>query len=80
LSKHIGGDLFEPRHVGKLNTRVIYFFAKGQRIVTVHGIRNKAMEISKQDLEVALERKRDWAIRNMPRSQRRILIYILKSS
>jgi phage-related protein len=66
LSKHIGGDLFELRHVGKLNTRVIYFFAKGQRIVAVHGIRNKAREISKRDLGVALERKRDWEIVNMP--------------
>jgi phage-related protein len=66
LSKHIDGDLFELRHVGKLNTRVIYFFAKGQRIVTVHGIRNKARGIPERDLEVALERKRDWAIRNMP--------------
>ena len=66
LSKHIGGDHFELRHVGKLNTRVIYFFAKGQRIITVHGIRNKAREISKRDLEVSLERKRDWAIRNRP--------------
>ena len=66
LSKPIGGDLFELRHVGKLNTRVLYFFAKGQRIVTVHGIRNKAREISRRDLEVALERKRDWTIRNMP--------------
>jgi len=65
LSKYIGGDLFEIRHVGKFNTRVIYFFAKGQRIVTVHGIRNKAREISKRDLEVAQERRRDWVIRDM---------------
>ena len=66
LSKPIGGDLFELRHVGKLNTRVIFFFAKGQRIITVHGIRNKARVISRRDLEVALERKRDWIKRNMP--------------
>ena len=65
LSKYIGGNLFELRHVGKLNTRVIYFFAKGQRIVTVHGIRNKAREISKRDLEVAQERRRDWVIRDI---------------
>jgi len=29
LSKPIGGDLFELRHVGKLNTRVLYFFREG---------------------------------------------------
>ena len=64
LSKSIGGDLFELRHVGKLNTRVIYFFAKGQRVVAVHGIRNKAREIPKRNLEVAQERRRDWVIRD----------------
>ena len=63
LSKPIGEDLFEMRHVGKLNTRVLYFFAKGQRIIAVHGIRNKAREISERDLNVALERKEDWLAR-----------------
>lgn len=65
LSKPIGGDLFELRHVGKLNTRVFYFFAKGQRIIAVHGIRNKAKEISRRDRKVALERKVDWVLRNL---------------
>ena len=64
LSKPIGGDLFELRHVGKLNTRVLYIFAKGQRIIAVHGIRNKAKEISKRDRKAALERKVDWLLRN----------------
>jgi len=64
LSKPIGGDLFELRHVGKLNTRVLYFFAKGQRIIAVHGIRNKAKEISRRDRKAALERKVDWLLRN----------------
>ena len=31
LSKPIGGGLFELRHVGKLNTRVLWFFMKGHR-------------------------------------------------
>jgi phage-related protein len=64
LSKAIGGELFELRHGGKLNTRVLYFFVKGQRIVAVHGIRNKAQEISNRDREVALERKGDWLSRS----------------
>jgi len=63
LSKSVGDDLFELRHVGKLNTRVLYFFAKGRRIVAVHGIRNKAWEIAKRDRWVALERKGDWLSR-----------------
>ena len=63
LSKPIGSGLFELRHVGKLNTRLLYFFAKGQRIIAVHGIRNKAREISKGDLQVAMGRKADWLAR-----------------
>jgi len=41
LSKALGDGLFELRHVGKLNTRVLWFFVKNRRIVAVHGIRNK---------------------------------------
>src|SRR6267378_695007 len=41
LSKALGDGLFELRHVGKLNTRVIWFFMKNRRIVALHGIRNK---------------------------------------
>jgi len=63
LSKPIGEELFEMRHVGKLNTRVIYFFAKGQRIIAVHGIRSKGQSISERDRKVALERKKDWWLR-----------------
>src|SRR4030042_4327196 len=64
LSKSIGDDLFELRHVGKLNTRVLYFFMKGRRIIAVHGIRHKGIKISARDRETALERRRDWLARN----------------
>jgi len=64
LSKFIGNDLFELRHIGKLNTRVLYFFMKGQRIVAVHGIRNKGREIPDRDLKTALERRNDWLVRH----------------
>jgi phage-related protein len=63
LSKPIGDDLLELRHVGKLNTRVLYFFVKGRRIIAVHGIRSKATKIPARDRRVALERKRDWLTR-----------------
>jgi phage-related protein len=66
LSKAVGGELFELRHVGKLNVRVFYFFAKGKRIIAVHGIRNKAQGVPKRDLEIALDRKEDWLSRNRP--------------
>lgn len=60
LSKAIGGGLLELRHVGKLNTRVLWFFMKGRRIVAVHGIRNKGQTISARDLDTARARMRDW--------------------
>lgn len=64
LSKPLGNDLFELRHVGKLNTRVLYFFVKGRQIIAVHGIRKKAQAIPKRDITVALERRKDWLLRN----------------
>lgn len=60
LSKALGGGLLEMRHVGKLNTRVLWFFMKGRRIIAVHGVRNKGQAIPARDLEVARERMRDW--------------------
>lgn len=60
LSKALGGGLFELRHVGRLNSRVFWFFRRGQRIVAVHGIRNKGQAIPPRDLAVARERMRDW--------------------
>lgn len=63
LSRAIGDDLFELRHVGKLNTRVLYFFTRGRRIIAVHGIRNKAWEIRPKDRKAALDRMKDWKVR-----------------
>jgi phage-related protein len=64
LSKALGGGLFELRHVGKLNLRVLWFFMRGRRIVAVHGIRNKGQAIAARDLDTARERMRDWLERN----------------
>lgn len=58
--------LFELRHVGKLNTRVLWFFMKGRRIIAVHGIRNKGQAIRSRDLEAARTRMRDWKGRHEP--------------
>jgi phage-related protein len=60
LSKALGDGLFELRHVGKLNTRVLWFFVKGRRIVAVHGIRNKGQAVPARDLDTAADRMRDW--------------------
>jgi len=60
LSKTLGDGLFELRHVGKLNTRVLWFFVKGRRIIAVHGVRNKGQAIPARDLATARARMRDW--------------------
>ncbi len=66
LSKALGDGLFELRHVGKLNTRVLWFFARNRRIVAVHGIRNKGQAIPVRDVHTARERMRDWQKRTKP--------------
>ena len=64
LTKALNDGLFELRHVGKLNTRVLWFFMKGRRIIAVHGIRNKGQAIPARDLDTARARMRDWKERN----------------
>ena len=64
LTKALGDDLFELRHLGKLNTRVLWFFMKGRHIVAVHGVRNKGRAIPTHDLKTARTRMRDWLERH----------------
>lgn len=60
LCKALGEGLFELRHVGKLNARVLWFFMKGHRIVAVHGIRHKGRSLQAQDIATARQRMYDW--------------------
>ena len=64
LTKPLGDALFELRHVGKLNTRVLWFFVRGRRIILVHGIRSKGQSMPRRDLDTARERMCDWRQRN----------------
>ena len=64
LTKALDDGLFELRHVGKLNTRVLWFFMKGRRIIAVHGIRNKGQSIPSRDLDTARNRMHDWQKRS----------------
>ncbi len=64
MSKPLGDGLLELRHVGKLNTRVLWFFQKGRRIIAVHGIRNKGQAIAARDLATASARRADWLRRH----------------
>ena len=56
----LGDGLFELRHVGKLNIRVLWFYVRNRRIIAVHGIRNKGRAIPARDLATARERMRNW--------------------
>src|SRR6202162_6186687 len=60
LSKALGDGLFELRHVGKLNTRVLWFFMKNRRMFAVHVIHNKDQAIPARDYHTARERMRHW--------------------
>jgi phage-related protein len=53
LTKVIGDGFLELRHVGKLNTRILWFYMKNRRVVTLHGIRNKGQAIPRRDLKTA---------------------------
>ena len=63
-AKPVGDGLFELRHVGKLNTRVFFFFFRGRRIVLVHAIRNKGQKVPRRDRTAARARMNDWLARN----------------
>ena len=60
LAKALGDGLFEMRHVGKLNTRILWFFVRDRRIVAVHAIRNKGRTIPARDIGTSVERMREW--------------------
>jgi phage-related protein len=60
LSKSLGGGLFELRHVGKLNTRILWFFMQGRRIIAVHAIRNKGQAVAARNLQTTRKRMADW--------------------
>jgi len=60
LSKPLTDGLFELRHVGKLNTRILWFFVRGRRIVAVHAIRNKGQAVPPRDIETARDRMHNW--------------------
>lgn len=57
LSNPVDDDFFELRHIGKLNTRVLYFFMKGQGIILVH--------VNKKKMRVLLAHNRGIGLRGI---------------
>ncbi len=64
LTKPLGNKLFELRHVGKLNTRIFWFFMERRSIVLVHGIRSKGRKIPASAIQTSQARMHDWLERN----------------
>lgn len=60
LTKEVGDGLFELRYLGRLNTRILWFYRAGRRIILLHGIRNKGQKIDPADLDIARNRMGDW--------------------
>lgn len=64
LCKALGNGLFELRHEGELNSRILWFYMVGRRIIVLHGIRHKAQAIPSQDLAVAKQRMMEFKRRD----------------
>ena len=60
-AKPIGSGLYELRTRGKQEVRILYIFAKRNKIYLLHGFRKKAMAIKNRDLAIAIERKKEVA-------------------
>jgi phage-related protein len=60
LSKPVGHGLFELRVLGRLNTRALWFFQHGRRIIVAHGVRHKGQKLPPEALHAAMARKADW--------------------
>lgn len=64
LSRPLGDGLFELRHVGKLNTRVLFCHLADRRLLLLHAIRNKGRSLPGREVEVARRRRDDWLTRH----------------
>lgn len=58
-AKPIGGGLFELRVRGKEEVRGLYVFVVEHRVTVLHIFKKKTFSISKNDLDIAVRRKRE---------------------
>ncbi len=58
-AKPLGDGLYELRVRGKEEIRTIYVYQKGKTIIILHGFKKKTMAISRRDLKIALQRKKE---------------------
>ena len=60
-AKPVGDGLYELRVHGKEEVRTIYIYQKVRTIIILHGFKKKTMAISKRDLNIAIQRKKEVA-------------------
>jgi phage-related protein len=63
-AKHIGNDIEEVRFLGVVgHLRILYFFFTGYKIIFTNGFVKKKDKTPKNEIALALDRKRDFLIR-----------------
>jgi len=60
-AKPLGSGLIELRVRGKEEVRTLFIFHKANAIVVLHGFKKKTFTISKRDLSIAMQRKKEIA-------------------
>ena len=58
-AKPLGKGLIELRVRGKEEVRALYIFHKVDIIIVLHGFKKKTFAVSKRDLNIALQRKKE---------------------
>ncbi len=59
LIRHLEGDIWELREESQTNIyRLLYFFARGRRIVLLHGFQKKTQKTPRREIETARHRLR----------------------
>jgi phage-related protein len=63
-AEHLEGDIWELRaRLSKSRYRIIYFLDTGKVFIMLHGFVKKTQKISKNELEIAKKRLRDYISR-----------------
>jgi phage-related protein len=62
--KLTGSPLWEIRIIGKDNVRVIYCLPCAEKILILHGFNKKKQKTPLKEIEIAMERYKDWLRRD----------------
>jgi phage-related protein len=63
LVKHLVGNIWELREESQTNIyRLLYFFARGRRIVFLHGFQKKSQKTPSKEIQIARKRLEDFVI------------------